>query len=110
MDQDLGGYHLLTELMISHPELSFVNTFGRLHTYDLLVQQSELMLLSQDLDGAVLRDHNSGDPKKKTYESCIDALRGPLDDPSGNFQWNRVKELRAALREFGKSCPPELPR
>ena len=110
MIQDWRGYHLLAEFMSSHPGLSFVNTFGRLHTYDLLVQHGELMLLSEDLDRAVLADRNSDDPETKIYESCVDALRGPHSDPNKGFQWKRVKELRAALKEFGKLCPAELPR
>lgn len=98
----MAGYSRLACLMASHQELGLFKQFGALNVKNLLLMQSELIYLEQELLGISVENLASQEPAERAFEFSFFDLKesaGSLSDG----QWQKTLEVRERLKEYSIS-------
>ncbi|KAL9611479.1 MAG: hypothetical protein Q9167_003877 [Letrouitia subvulpina] len=98
----MAGYSKLADLMASHQELSLFKQFAALNFKNLLIMQSELIYLEQELLSISVGNLASHDSSERAFEFSIFDLKesaGSLSDS----QWQKTLEIRKKLKNYSIS-------
>ncbi|KAL2402607.1 hypothetical protein ABEF93_002111 [Exophiala dermatitidis] len=104
----MNGYNALAARIGTYPSLAVFRRFLILHSRDLLCMQAEIVNLEQKLLPAIEVDREVKDPLRNAFEYDIAALKGPHTTKRAGLQWSLTMELRAKLKEYGRSCEAQL--
>lgn len=101
LDNPVHGWPQVAVLMAKTPDFASFSRFRDLNIKSLLYYQAELSRLRKKLHEAELEDARRGDTEASKYALRADKLM--RSEAPNNEQWEIVKKIRIALKEYSES-------
>ena len=104
----MDGYAKIATFMGQHLESALVLRFSDINLQNILYLQAEIYSLRADLRRLESDNQNSASEDVKQFSRDWATLAQTSVDGAPNLHWQKVKELRALLREYSETALPIL--
>jgi hypothetical protein len=101
------GYPALAKILGPRNGMAIYRRFAELNARNLLLLQSEIVDLEQEMSLITHLDDTSGDPDRAEYAKSGLKLRRSLGNGQDR-QWQKTLEIRGKLKEYSMFCPRNL--